>query len=162
MTVTAIRPVGRAQALEQLRLDPSLATISLSALAKRWGVSRSTVRNWLKVAPEPPRSPLTIAMEAAPAAAPAAPLPPAPLPSTPLAYAPTMLAAAAPAPVATSDGGLTNLSAYAAAAALASVAAYFSVTGMARIFPGANEAIIAIVLSPAKSGPSAVLACDGS
>src|SRR6516162_221339 len=85
VTVTAIRPVGRAQALEQLRLDPSLATISLSALAKRWGVSRSTVRNWLKAAPEPPQSPLSIALHGVPV--PASRLPPAPSLPLPLTHA---------------------------------------------------------------------------
>ena len=46
MTVTAIRRMGRTQAIEQLRLDPELAKASLSSLAKRWGVSRSTARGW--------------------------------------------------------------------------------------------------------------------
>lgn len=127
MTVTAIRPVGRAQALEQFRLDPTLATISLSALAKRWGVSRSTVRNWLKAAPEPPQSPLAIALAGPPPALAPAPIVPAPAPA--------------------SDGRLTNLSAYAAAAALASVAAYFSVSGMTEIFPGAPGAVIALAVT---------------
>jgi hypothetical protein len=142
--VTAIRPVGRAQALEQLRLDPSLATISLSALAKRWGVSRSTVRNWLKVAPEPKQSPLSIAMEQAPAGP---PLPPAPLATATVAYGPVGPANTALAPIAPSDGGLTNLSAYVAAAALASVAAYFSVSGMTEIFPGAPGAVVALAVT---------------
>ena len=138
MTVTAIRPVGRAQALEQLRLDPSLATISLSALAKRWGVSRTTVRNWLKAAPEPPQSPLSIAMQGVPV--PASRLPPAPSLPLPLTHATAAPAPTAPIPVATGEGRLANLSAYGAAAALASVAAYFSVSGMTEIFPGAPAA----------------------
>ena len=53
MTVTAIRRMGRAQALEQIRLDPGLAEASLASLAKRWGVSRSTARSWMKDRPPP-------------------------------------------------------------------------------------------------------------
>jgi uncharacterized coiled-coil protein SlyX len=121
VTVTAIRRVGRAQALEQLRLDPMLASASLSSLAKRWGVSRSTARGWLTsgMRPDvpPPLSPVAIAMAEAPAAA---------------------------APAA---GGLANLSAYLAAAALASVAAYFSVSGMTEIFPGAPGAVVALAVT---------------
>ena len=147
MTVTAIRPVGRTQALEQLRLDPSLATISLSALAKRWGVSRSTVRNWLKAAPELPRSPLSIAMEGAPVPASSAGLPPAPLAPSPLAHAAAAPASTAPIPMAAGEGRLANLSAYGAAAALASVAAYFSVSGMTEIFPGAPAAVVALAVT---------------
>jgi hypothetical protein len=47
----------------------------------------------------------------------------------------------------TSEGGLANFSAYAAAAALASVAAYFSVSGMTEIFPGAPGAVIALAVT---------------
>jgi hypothetical protein len=48
MTVTAIRRITRAQALEQVLNDPTLAKVSLSSLAKRWGVSRSTARGLMK------------------------------------------------------------------------------------------------------------------
>jgi predicted DNA-binding protein (UPF0251 family) len=145
VTVTAIRPVGRTQALEQLRLDPSLATISLSALAKRWGVSRTTVRNWLKAAPEPPQSPLSIAMQGVPV--PASRLPPAPLAPPPLAHANAAPAPMATIPTASGEGRLANLAAYGAAAALASVAAYFSVSGMTEIFPGAPGAVVALAVT---------------
>ena len=117
MTVTAIRRVGRAQAIEQLRLDPSLATASLSSLAKRWGVSRSTARGWTKVVPPDAGgrlSPVAVAMATSP-----------------------------PVPVHV-GGGLTNLTAFAAAGTLATVAAYFSVSGMTEIFPGAPHAVIAL------------------
>jgi hypothetical protein len=49
--------------------------------------------------------------------------------------------------VATSDGRLTNVSAYLAAAALASVAAYFSVSGMTEIFPGAPGPVVALAIT---------------
>ena len=97
MTVTAIRRLGRAQAIEQLRLDPSLAKASLSSLAKRWGVSRSTARGWMKG--DLPSDVL--------------------MPESPLATAMTL----APAATVRIEGGLANLPAYAAAGALASVAA---------------------------------------
>ena len=114
MTVTAIRRPGRAQAIEQLRLDPSLAKASLSSLAKRWGVSRSTARDWMKG--DLPSDVL--------------------MPESPVA---TAMALAPPATVRI-EGRLANLPAYAAAGALASVAAYFSVSGTAEIFPGAPVA----------------------
>jgi uncharacterized coiled-coil protein SlyX len=124
VTVTAIRRVGRAQALEQIRLDPVLASASLSSLAKRWGVSRSTARGWLAADTQPhssPLNPVAIAMaDAAPAAAPSVAEP------------------------ATGVGWLANLSAYLAAAALASVAAYFSVSGMTEIFPGAPGSVVVL------------------
>ena len=117
MTVTAIRRVGRAQALDQLRLDPGLAKASLASLAKRWGVSRSTARSWMK--------------DALPAALPAL------LPPEVEAWAP-------PARNQAPESTFANLTAYAAAATLAAVAAYFSVSGMQEIFPGAPLAIIAL------------------
>jgi uncharacterized coiled-coil protein SlyX len=127
LTVTAIRRVGRAQALEQLRLDPVLASASLSSLAKRWGVSRSTARGWLAADTHPrslPLNPVAIAMaQAPPTAAPSG----------------AGLATAAP-----KVSWLANVSAYLAAAALASVAAYFSVSGMTEIFPGAPGSVVAL------------------
>jgi hypothetical protein len=118
VTVTAIRRMGRAQAIEQLRLDPELAKASLSSLAKRWGVSRSTARGWTQ--------------GAMPAGVPA--------PLSPVAAA---MAVVPPVP-ASRDSRLSNLTAYAAGGALAAVAAYFSVSGMTEIFPGAPGAVIAL------------------
>ena len=125
MTVTAIRKITRAQALEQIRNDPSLAKVSVASLAKRWGISRSTARNWMTgdVAAELP----------VPVRVPA-PLPPA-------------AAAMAFTPRPPSGGRLANLPAYGAAGALAAVAAYFSVSGMAEIFPGAPAAVIALAVT---------------
>jgi uncharacterized protein YidB (DUF937 family) len=57
--------MARDQALEQVRLEPTLATSSLSSLAKRWGVSRSTARAWMKdVTPHvvPLMEPVAVAM----------------------------------------------------------------------------------------------------
>jgi hypothetical protein len=119
MTVTAIRKTSRAQALEQLRYDPTLAKFSSSSLAKRWGVSRSTVRGWMK-GEMPPE---------------------VPAPSSPVAVA---MAAPAPGIPAPRDARLSALTAYGAAGALASVAAYFSVSGMTEIFPGAPGAIVVL------------------
>ncbi len=45
------------------------------------------------------------------------------------------------------DGWFANLSAYGAAAALASVAAYFSVSGMTEIFPGAPGPVVALAVT---------------
>ena len=53
----------------------------------------------------------------------------------------------APIPMASGEGRLANLSAYGAAAALASVAAYFSVSGMTEIFPGAPGAVVALAVT---------------
>jgi hypothetical protein len=118
MTVTAIRRTSRAQALEQVLTDPTLAKVSFSSLAKRWGVSKSTARGWMKDGlppdPPPPLSPVATAMAEAPAVA----GPP--------------------------DGRLASFTAYGAAGALAAVAAYFSVSGMTEIFPGAPGAVIAL------------------
>jgi hypothetical protein len=118
MTVTAIRRITRAQALEQIRHDATLVKVSLSSLARRWGVSRSTARGWMKggLPPDMPArlSPVAIAM------------------------------AAEPVVMAPGDGRLANLTAYGAAGTLAMVAAYFSVSGMTEIFPGAPGAVIAL------------------
>jgi transposase-like protein/uncharacterized coiled-coil protein SlyX len=119
MTVTAIRRVGRSQALEQLRLDPSLSQTSLSALAKRWGVSRSTARGWTQgESSDAPAPPATMAAAMAVTVSPPAAVPVA--------------------------GRLANCTAYAAAGALATVAAYFSVSGMIEIFPGAPVAVVGL------------------
>jgi hypothetical protein len=118
MTVTAIRRITRAQALEQLLNDPTLAKVSLSSLAKRWGVSRSTAQGWMKGGL--PRD--------------------LPAPLSPVAIA----MAAAPVVMEPPDGRLSNFTAYGAAGALAAVAAYFSVSGMTEIFPGAPGAVIAL------------------
>jgi hypothetical protein len=115
--------MGRAQALDQLRLDPSLAEASLSSLAKRWGVSRSTARNWMK-----DRSPPAMAI----------------LPPEASAQANAQARMWAEPALRPPDSKLANLTAYSAAATLAAVAAYFSVSGMEEIFPGAPVAIIAL------------------
>ena len=133
MTVTAIRRVGRAQAIEQLRLDPVLAQSSLSSLAKRWGVSRSTARDWLK------RQESEVLAELLAPAPAAEPLPPASAPAANAVLLPPV--AAAP------ERGLANLIAYVTAAALAAVAAYFSVSGMTEIFPGAPDGIVVLGLT---------------
>ena len=116
VTVTAIRRFGRAQALEQVRLDPSLAQTSLSSLAKRWGVSRSTAKSWLRDVP----------------------------PSVPMHVPPASAALAMAAAVAPRDGRLAHFAAYGAAAMLAAVVAYFSVSGMTEIFPGAPAAVVVL------------------
>jgi hypothetical protein len=57
--VRALRKTGKAEALAQLAERPDLAT-NVSAAARQWGVSRSTVRVWvaeyaaMAVPPEPP------------------------------------------------------------------------------------------------------------
>ena len=59
MTVQALRKTGKADALAQLAARPDLAA-NISAAARLWGVSRSTVRTWIAdyaamaVPPEPP------------------------------------------------------------------------------------------------------------
>ena len=123
--------MGRAQALEQIRLDPSLAEASLASLAKRWGVSRSTARSWMKDRPPPVMAIL------APEPNPQASVLPAPAPPPP--YPPALAGEG-------TEGvsRLANLTAYLAAATLAAVAAYFSISGMEEIFPGAPLAIVAL------------------
>ena len=136
MSVTAIRRFDRVQALEQLRLDPTLAKASLSSLAKRWGVARSTARAWvldgLVAAPAATADAggfLTTIPEALPAVS---------VPATEKAAARLTMAAAE-----SQGGSAANLLAYATAALLATVAAYFSVSGMVEIFPGAPIAVMA-------------------
>jgi hypothetical protein len=104
--------------MEQLLLDPELAKASLSSLAKRWGVSRSTARGWTQGA----------------------------LPAgVPVQVSPVATAMAIPPPgAAPRDGRLANVVAYVAAGSLATVAAYFSVSGMTEMFPGAPGAIMAL------------------
>jgi hypothetical protein len=145
MSVTAIRRFDRAQALEQLRLDPSLAKASLTTLAKRWGVARSTARAWMQEG-----SAAAAAANALKALLPVAPEAPASVP------APSPLPVPAPAPSAATlsanreitaadeprGGSAGNFIAFGTAALLASVAAYFSVSGMAEIFPGAPVAVV--------------------
>lgn len=144
MTVTAIRRVDRTEALEQLRLDPELAKTSIVLLAKRWGVARSTARNWMRHAhsqANPPASAsaaslvLPISAAAPPPTAPAVAL----LSAIPDG-APTLSAIPDKAHV----WSATNATAYATAAMLATVAAYFSVGGMTEIFPGAPAAVVAL------------------
>ncbi|HLH94463.1 MAG TPA: hypothetical protein VKW08_05030 [Xanthobacteraceae bacterium] len=152
MSVTAIRRFDRAQALDQLRVDPTLAKASLSSLAKRWGVARSTARAWvLDALVEPPATPVAsaAALTTAPEGLP-------PLPAAPTAPVPVPAMAAPPLPGTATladpqieispeprGGWAANLLAYATAALLAAVAAYFSVSGMVEIFPGAPVAVIA-------------------
>jgi hypothetical protein len=123
--------MGRAQALEQIRLDPSLAEASLASLAKRWGVSRSTARSWMKDRPPPAMAILAPELNPQPSILP----PPAPLPPYPPPHA---------GEVREGVSKLANLTAYLAAATLAAVAAYFSISGMEEIFPGAPLAIVAL------------------
>jgi hypothetical protein len=137
MSVTAIRRVGRAQALEQVRLDPTLATTSFSILAKRWGVSRTTARNWLRDG---------VHTELPAVVTPAA-LPPVVSPLAPVAVVPEPMPAVGPKAVpavAEFGHGFANFTAYIAAGALATVAAYFSVSGMTEIFPGAAGAVVVL------------------
>ena len=117
MGVTAIRRFDRAEALEQLRLDPMLAKASLASLAKRWGVARSTVRTWLGEAQA--RRTVEIALSASVPA----PAMPVAAPATPMTAQPR-------------SGSVANLVAYLTAALLAAVAAYFSVSGMTGDIPG--------------------------
>jgi hypothetical protein len=70
MTVQALRKTGKADALAQLAARPDLAA-NISAAARLWGVSRSTVRTWIAaysamaVPSEPP--PATMAEPSEPA-----------------------------------------------------------------------------------------------
>jgi hypothetical protein len=121
--------MGRAQALEQIRLDPSLAEASLASLAKRWGVSRSTARSWMK-----DRLPPAMAI-----LAPEPNVQASILPAPPPPYPPPQAEE-----VREGVSKLANLTAYLAAATLAAVAAYFSISGMEEIFPGAPLAIVAL------------------
>src|SRR5580700_7281223 len=108
MSVTAIRRVGRAQALEQVRLDPTLATTSFSILAKRWGVSRTTARNWLRDG---------VHTELPAVVTPAA-LPPVVSPLAPVAVVPEPMPAGGPKAVpavAEFGHGFANFTAYIAA-----------------------------------------------
>jgi hypothetical protein len=104
-------------AIHRVLSDPTLANNSLSVMAKRRGESRPTARGWK--GGRPPDVP--------------APLPPA-----------ATAVAAAPAVIVPDEGWLANFTAYGAAGALAAVAAYFSVSGMTEIFPGAPSAVIAL------------------
>jgi uncharacterized coiled-coil protein SlyX len=110
---------------------PIPTPLNVTALAKRFGVARSTIQRRLKKGWTPPTKAPRKLRKAAPDAAPdAAPI-----------------AAPVAAPVTLPEPRLStaaNLVAYAAAVMLASVAAYFSVSGMTEIFPGAPVAIIAL------------------
>jgi hypothetical protein len=166
VSVTAIRRFDRAQALEQLRLDPTLAQASLTSLAKRWGVARSTARIWMRDAlsalPEqPPAAPAEAPQPVLSTEAPSGvwsvpmcavsygalvPLAEA-LPAVPMATVPaaTTIAAtdATVSPAEPRGRSAANFMAFGTAALLAAVAAYFSVSGMVEIFPGAPVAVVA-------------------
>src|SRR5579872_7132989 len=127
MSVTAIRRFDRVQALEQLRLDPTLAKASLSSLAKRWGVARSTARAWVLdgLIPEPVAAPAAVTTtpcETLPVPSPAAPVSARSMPEM-TTIADTLLTSPATEP---RSGSAANLLAYATAGVLAAVAAYFS------------------------------------
>jgi hypothetical protein len=140
--------MDRARALDQLRADPSLAEAGLGALAKRWGVPRSMALSWIKAKPLPVAVPLALAQPQMPEWQAAL---------TDISHrkdAETWDHAWDRTWDRTSDrkdadatpreSGLTNWTAYAAAVTLAAVAAYFSVSGMEEIFPGAPAAIMAL------------------
>ena len=61
--VRALRRLSKAEALEQFRQNPELAS-TISGAARRWGCSRSTARQWLSefIAPPLATAPAAMAM----------------------------------------------------------------------------------------------------
>jgi hypothetical protein len=102
---------------------PIPTPLNVTALAKRFGVARSTIQRRLKKGWAPPAK--VPRKPAAPDAAPAA----APAPADAPAAKPSRAA---------------NVGAFAAAVMLAAVAAYFSIGGMAEIFAGAAFAVMVL------------------
>ena len=118
---------------------PIPTPLNVTALAKRFGVARSTIQRRLKKGWTPPtKAPRKPSKSAAPDAAPNAAL------------------AATLAPTQPQLSRAANAVAYAAAVMLAAVAAYFSVGGMAEIFAGAAVAIM--VLAGAMEATKLVIA----
>jgi hypothetical protein len=64
--VRALRRLSKAEALEQFRQNPELAS-TISGAARRWGCSRSTARQWLSEFKAPPvaTAPAAMAMRMA-------------------------------------------------------------------------------------------------
>jgi hypothetical protein len=122
------------QALSHLKANPGLLS-NVSAMAKAWGWSRSTVRDRLKAWQQQGALPTSSQQTGRSPVEPALP----------------------PPEVATLA---TNVAAYVAAISLAGVAAYLSISGLLVLFPGAPGAVtaMAVTMEAAKLITSAWLA----
>jgi hypothetical protein len=114
----AIRPFTSEEALSHLKANPHLRG-NLSAMAKAWRRSRSTVREWQKAWQQQGELPTSIRKTG--------PLPVEPAPPPPEAASPAF-----------------DVAAYIAAISLAGVAAYLSISGLVVLFPGTPAAIAAM------------------
>jgi hypothetical protein len=135
--VRALRTLSKDEILSQLQNDPALAA-NVSAAARRWGCSRATARQriaeWVEgkaVATGDPEAATLAALTEGAVSSSAQVVPPAP-----------PVAEMSPPPPRPDRFGPTVISAYGAAVALAGAAAYFSISGMTVLFPGAPIAII--------------------
>jgi hypothetical protein len=117
-TPVAIRPFTPEEAFSHLKANPELLG-NVSAMAKAWRRSRSTVREWHKAWQQQGDLPTAIRK--------AGPLPVEP--------------ASPPPEVATLA---VDVAAYSAAISLAGVAAYLSISGLVVMFPGAPAAVAAM------------------
>jgi hypothetical protein len=114
----AIRPFTQEEALSHLKANPDLVG-NVSAMAKAWRRSRSTVREWQKAWQKQGDLPTSTRKIGPPRVDPVSPQP----------------------EVATVA---VDVAAYVAAISLASVAAYLSISGLVVLFPGAPEAVTAM------------------
>jgi hypothetical protein len=114
----AIRPFAPEEALSHLKANPHLRG-NVSAMAKAWRRSRSTVREWQKAWQQQGELPTSIRKTG--------PLPVEPAPPPPEAASPAF-----------------DVAAYIAAISLAGVAAYLSISGLVVLFPGTPAAIAAM------------------
>jgi hypothetical protein len=117
-TPVAIRPFTPEEALSHLKANPDLLG-NVSAMAKAWRRSRSTVREWQKAWQQQGDLPTSIRKTG-------------PLPVEPASPPPEVANLA------------VDVAAYAAAVSLAGVAAYLSISGIVALFPGAPAAVAAM------------------
>jgi hypothetical protein len=113
-----IRPFTQDEALLHLKANPALLS-NVSAMAKAWRRSRSTVRQWQKAWEQRGELPTSIRKLD-------------PVPVEPALPSPKVPAVA------------IDVAAYGVAIALAGIAAFLSVTGLAVMFPGASAAVAAM------------------
>jgi hypothetical protein len=114
----AIRPFTPEEALSHLKANPHMLG-NVSAMAKAWRRSRSTVREWQKAWQQQGDLPTSIRKAA-------------PLPVGPASPSPEVATVA------------VDVAAYVAAVSLAVVAAYLSISGLVVMFPGAPAAVAAM------------------
>jgi hypothetical protein len=140
-TITPIRPLDEAAALDWLRSQPGWRTnLPAAELGRRWGWHRQRagrrLKAWTKAGLVTRRGNTVTVADGVPVT---------PSKARPVTRSVTRPARVTSAPVTPSTG--VDAAAYTAAVALAVVAALFSVRGMAVLFPGAPLSVVAMAMA---------------